>query len=414
MNVTQRQDNIFPSQMAANIPRYFVYNALKGFGFGLFVAMWLIYLQQRRGFNLTQATIIDIAFWIAITLGEVPTGIVADTVGRKASLAVGTALISLSIFAWVFAPTMPLIMLAYVGMAIGIAFLSGAEDALFYESVQRSGRGDDYTRLVGRVSATLLGATALGSVASGLFATVNLMVPFVVAGLSFVMTFGIVMTLKEPQTEEKSAGQSRTSYRQILRQAITLMRTRPTLRYPIMYLALVPLTATLMETFFLQPQSVALGVPIAGIGVVVMATQIMNIAGLTWSDWIKAHMGERQVLYAVPLVIIASLLALAALQVLPSLVFIAVISFATAILRPLVLSRIQNEVSDNIRATILSMQSLMFTLFLAMGEPILGLIADRSGLPAAYIVLAGGMGVMVLCLFSVSRSHFPQAAIAPQ
>jgi hypothetical protein len=31
------------STCASNIPRYFVYTALKGFGFGLFVALWLVY-----------------------------------------------------------------------------------------------------------------------------------------------------------------------------------------------------------------------------------------------------------------------------------------------------------------------------------------------------------------------------------
>ena len=75
-------------QFAPNIPRYFVYTALKGFGFGLIMAIWVIYLQQQRGLNLTQATIVDVAFLIAATLGEVPTGIVADTYGRKTSLGV--------------------------------------------------------------------------------------------------------------------------------------------------------------------------------------------------------------------------------------------------------------------------------------------------------------------------------------
>jgi hypothetical protein len=39
-----------------------------------------------------------------------------------------------SMLAWAFAPTMPLIMLAHVALAIGNTFLSGAEDALFYRA----------------------------------------------------------------------------------------------------------------------------------------------------------------------------------------------------------------------------------------------------------------------------------------
>lgn len=62
--------NLPHNRFVANIPRYFIYTALKGFGFGLITAMWLIYLQQRRGLSLTQATFVDVVFWIAAVLGE--------------------------------------------------------------------------------------------------------------------------------------------------------------------------------------------------------------------------------------------------------------------------------------------------------------------------------------------------------
>jgi len=405
--IPQNQNN---SQFASNIPRYFVYTALKGFSFGLITAMWLIYLQQRRGLSLTQATFVDVAFWIAAVLGEVPTGIVADTFGRKASLVAGVALMSLSIFAWAVAPTVPLIVLAYAGLAIGVTFLSGAEDAFFFESIQIAGRASSYTRLVGLAGATMLGATAIGSAVSGLFASVDLILPFLIAGVSLLATMGIVLTFKEPQTEEKVDGQTRKSYGKILRQSFTMMRARPALRSPMFYLALVPMAALIMETFFLQPQAVALGVPIAGIGVLVMATQFTNMAGSTWADRIAMRLGEARVLYIVPGVIVISLILLAAFQVFFSLLFIAVISFVTAVLRPLVLNRIQSQVSDNVRATILSMQSLMATLLLTVSEPILGVMADRAGLPAAYVTLAAGLGILVLLLFWTSSQHllFPE------
>ena len=401
MNLSATQD-LLHRQFAVNIPRYFVYTALKGFGFGLITAMWLIYLQQRRGLNLTQATFVDVAFWIAAVLGEVPTGIVADRFSRKASLIAGTALMSVSIFAWVFAPTVPLIILSYAGLAIGVTFLSGAEDAFFYESIQAAGRADHYPRLVGLAGATMLGATAIGSAASGLFASVDLILPFLISGLSLLATLGIVLTFKELQTGEKTDGQPRKSYKEILRQSFAMMRTRPWLRSPMLYLALVPMAALIMETFFLQPQSVALGVPIAGIGLLVMATQFTNMAGSTLADRIAASLGEGRVLSIIPGIIVISLILLAAFQVLLSLLFVALISFATAVLRPLVLNRIQNQVSDTIRATILSMQSLMGTLLLTISEPILGFMADRFGLPAAYVTLAGGLSLLVLLLFWTS------------
>ncbi len=397
---------------ALNIPRYFVYTALKGFGFGLITAMWLIYLQQRRGLSLTEATFVDVAFWIAATLGEVPTGMVADTFGRKTSLVVGAALMSVSIFAWAAAPTVPLIVLAYSGLAIGTTFLSGADDALFYESLQITGRTGDYTRLVGLVGATMLGATAIGSAASGLFASVELILPFLIAGFSLLAMLGVVLTFEEPHTETTSGGQVRISYRQILRESFAMMLARPALRYPMLYLSLVPVAALIMETFFLQPQAVALGVPIAGIGVLVMATQLTDMAGSTSADKIAVRLGERRVLYIAPAIIVFSLVLLSVFQVLISLLFIAVISFVTAVMRPLVLNRIQSQVSDNVRATILSTQSLMATLLVTISEPILGFMADQSGLPAAYAALAGGLGILVLFLLWTSHQHLLLSEIA--
>jgi MFS-type transporter involved in bile tolerance (Atg22 family) len=86
--------------------------------------------------------------------------------------------------------------------------------------------------------------------------------------------------------------------------------------------------------------------------------------------------------------------------------------FLTAVVRPILVSRIQDELSDDIRATILSIQSLTFTIVAAMCQPTLGAIADHWGLPAAYVTLAGTLSVVMVFLFWKSRQHFTQAAMA--
>ncbi len=287
-------------QFAANIPRFLAYSAFKGFAFGLITAMWLIYLQQRRGLSLTQATFVDVAFWIAATLGEVPTGVVADTFGRKASLVVGAAIMTVSILVWASTPLLSLIVLAYAGLAIGTTFMSGADDALLYESVQFNGRKEDYVRVAGRANAVMLGATAVGSAASGLFASIDLILPFLVAGASLLAMLLVALTFRETQPEPNPGGPGRASYPQILRQSLAMMRAHPGLRYPMLYLALVPIAAVIMETFFLQPQAIALGVPIAAVGLLVMAAQLTNMAGSAWAGRIAARVGEGRALYLVP------------------------------------------------------------------------------------------------------------------
>jgi MFS-type transporter involved in bile tolerance (Atg22 family) len=59
------------------------------------------------------------------------------------------------------------------------------------------------------------------------------------------------------------------------------------------------------------------------------------------------------------------------------------------------------------------MQSLLATLLVTVIEPILGTVADHSGLPAAYVVLAAGLGLLVLGLLAISRQYFPQSDNTP-
>jgi len=398
MNLSSTRDPL-NRQFAANIPRYFVYTALKGFGFGLLGAMWVIFLTQQRGLSLAQASLVDVMFFVAAAFGEVPTGIVADRFGRKISLIAGSALLSVGILGWTFAPTLPFIMLSYFGMGVGFTFLSGAEDALFYESVQLAGRADDYTRLVGRAGAVMLGALAMGSAASGLLASINLVAPMLVCGLSLLVMLGVVLTLKEPQTKAQSNGTARRSFDSILRQSLTLMRARPALLYPMIYLALVPIASFITETLFLQPQAQLLGVSLTGIGLLVMAAQLTDMLGSNWSDRLRARFGEGRLITIAPAIILASLIVLAVFQKLPVLIFIAVIGFFTSVIRPILLNQIQNEVSDEVRATIISMNSLMNTVIAAISQPTLGFVADQSGFPAAYLGFAGGLGILLLLLF---------------
>ena len=411
LNIPNKHTN---GPFASNIPKYLVYTTLKGFSFGLIGAMWVIFLTQHRGLTLAQASLVDVTFFVAAAFGEVPTGIVADKFGRKTSLTVGAAVMSVGILSWTFAPTLPLIMMSYLGMGIGFTFLSGAEDALFYESIQLDGRAGDYTRLVGRAEAVMLGALAVGSVASGLLASIDLILPMLVCGLSLIMMLGVVLAFKEPRTEPQSAGQVRKSFGEILRQSLALMRARPTLLYPMLYLALVPLAAFITETLFLQPQALSLGVPLAGIGVLVMAVQLTNMVASNWSDWFKARFGEGGLIYTAPALILLSLITLAAFQKLPILVFIAVIGFFASVIRPILLNRIQNEVSDDVRATIISMNSLMFTVIAGISQPTLGFVADQSGFPAAYVGLAGGLGILTAFLLWKSRHYFPRKANIPE
>jgi predicted MFS family arabinose efflux permease len=219
--------------------------------------------------------------------------------------------------------------------------------------------------------------------------------------------FGVVLTLREPKSDESAGAHQHISYTTILRQAIAILRERPALRYAIFYLTLVPMAAMMLETVFLQPQAIALGIPLAGVGAVVMAMQLPKIIGSTWSHRIKTTFGDAKAIYVAPFLIVICLILFGLFQALPTLLFAATISFTTAFMRPIIMYRIQSSVADNIRATVLSLQSVLFAATAAILEPAMGYVADRGGLPASYYALAAGLLFLTLLLFWRSRSQFP-------
>jgi hypothetical protein len=81
------------------------------------------------------------------------------------------------------------------------------------------------------------------------------------------------------------------------------------------------------------------------------------------------------------------------------------------VIRPILLNRIQNQVSDDVRATIISMISLMNTVVAAISQPTLGFVADQSGFPAAYLGFAGSLGILLLLLFWKGQSHLLRSEI---
>jgi|688.fasta_scaffold91782_2 MFS family permease len=395
---------------AANIPRFFLFAALRGAQFGLITATWVIFLQRQHGLNYTQVTLIDVVFWLAVALGEVPTGMVADTIGRKVSLAIGTIIMAVSMVAWAFAPTIGLVTAAYGLLAIGHTFLSGADDAFFYESLKITGRRDEYVRLNGRKVALVIACTALGSLSSGLLAAIDLRLPFLAAIFCFLTMFVVTLSFREPRHEANADEAKRLTYGQVLRQAVKMMKVRPVLRLSIFYLVLLGLSGVLLETVFLQPQALTLGVPLAAVGVVVTGVHLLNILGSSTADRVRARLGESTVLLVAPMLIVVCLVALAALQSLPALGFVGVVGLLTNLARPLAMGRLQQEADDNVRATLLSLQALLFTLVIAVIEPTMGVIADRAGLSAAYFVLALILALLLTLLYSKGWRYFSQGA----
>jgi MFS family permease len=131
---------------------------------------------------------------------EVPTGITADTVGRRASYLLGTVTLTVTtllyVLLWQVHAAFWAWALVSVGLGLGFTFFSGAVEAWLVDALQATGFEGSLESVFGR--GQVVGGVAMltGSVAGGYIAQVtNLGVPFVLRAVILAVMFGFAFVV---------------------------------------------------------------------------------------------------------------------------------------------------------------------------------------------------------------------------
>jgi MFS family permease len=391
---------------AANIPKFFVFRFV--WEFVLFFPIWVIFLQEARGFSLTQVTLLDLAFWLTVVLSEIPTGAVADTWGRKPSLILGVICTASAVALFALAPTYPLILLANTLWAFGTTFDSGAALALLYDSLRQVGREAEYTRLRGRLAVVTHVSVATSGVLGGFLGALDLTLPFLLYAALLLATLGLVWGLYEPPQAVAAGAETSSRYLATLTHTARLIRQHVHLRYTLLYSALIPLAVAIVGVVFLQPHARALGVPIAAMGFLILGLHGVRSLGAAMAHRLAAWWGETAWLRLAPGIVCLGMLGLGLVPTLWGLVFLAVVGLATSAVTPVVEAMILRQAPAEVRATILSVDSLLSRLLWAVLEPGLGVLGDTYGLATAFLALGISSGlslaVVLLCWARVPRA----------
>jgi MFS family permease len=379
-----------------NIPKFLLSRVL--YNFSPFLPIWVIYLQEKHGMGLTQVTLIDSAFWLTMALTEVPTGAVADVLGRKQSYAIGIILSGGAALLFALAPTYPLLLFANSLWAFALTFVSGADLAFFFDTLRELGRVEEYARLRGVVTAIDVTATGVGGVIGGLLTLWSFESPFILYAILMVPALLIILTLKEPPRELDEESGLHLSFRQTLRVAAKALGQRPNLRYILGYSNLLPLVSAAIGITLIQPYAVEIGFPVASLGVIMLVLNGVRVLGAMRSSRLTTRLGESRHLALAPIPIVLGLVAMGAVPNAFGLVFFALTYFTSSATRPLIETVIHRQTPGSVRATILSVDSLLLRLLLALVSPLAGVLGDAFSLPVAFILLGIGVGVLLAIL----------------
>lgn len=125
------------------------------------------------GLSVAQISSLFVLWSVTGVLAELPTGVWADTVSRRAPLALGPLVTGAGFALWVLFPSYPAFAAGFVLWGTGGALTSGAQEALVHEELVRLGAPGDYARVMGRSRAAGLTGVVAAMAVGGHLVTVG-------------------------------------------------------------------------------------------------------------------------------------------------------------------------------------------------------------------------------------------------
>jgi len=147
------------------------------------------------GLSFFEVFVANAAFSAGMVLFEVPTGVVADTLGRRASFLLSVAVLAATTLLYVGLAELDAGVVAFaivsVGIGLGYTFYSGAMEAWLVDALDATGYRGLLDRVFARGQQVTGAAMLVGTVGGGLLGQIDLSLPYLVRTVLLVAVFGV-------------------------------------------------------------------------------------------------------------------------------------------------------------------------------------------------------------------------------
>jgi len=376
----------------AKMRRLYAYSFLNGLQFTY--TTWLAFVILRGG-NPGWA---EAFYHLGILVSEIPTGAVADLFGRRTSMLVGL-LVSAAVSAGYFFihGTAAACALMFIS-GLASTFMSGADTALLYETAAAEGGAEYAQKAMARANALMIGALALAPALAGFMYQWNPVIPSVAKGITSLITFAVVWGVKDRKPDHKEGRPG------IITQTVAAVRVvrGNRLALTLILFGWVYNTAISMAGQFAQAYLPYMGMAMGGAGIVFALSQGMGTVGSNLAERLSRVTAGRVLRFGPLLVATCFVLmgfagAMGAAAALVGAGCMILAGVADGVIYPIHSYRLNEAIPSEQRATILSMHSAGFSMFMTITFP------AASYLPIPAIYLTTGLVAVVAAVIWMAR-----------
>lgn len=370
-----------------DLRRFYAFQVINDFSFT--ASIWIIFLQQR-GFSLSEIGLAESFFHLAPVTLELPSGSLADTFGRKWSMAISALLMAVSTALMFVADSLWILLPAMYLNGAAFAFRSGAQQAFLFDSLGTETSGSRFTSLLGRLNSVAYIAIAATSALGATLAERDYALPF---GLAVGFALGAVwlaVGLREPERPaEERRGMGGT-----IVEALRIVRGNRQLLSLVVFAASL-WTVSALVYLYAQAVLSERGLATSHIGVVLALTTLITAAGAWLAGRLAGARPFRFWVVAATGAIAGSGLLLGGAPLELAILGLLVAELFAGAFEPMIAQRVNDAITAAQRATILSVESFLYSVTMIWAFPLFGFAAERWGWLPAYGVAAAALFVLL-------------------
>lgn len=169
--------------------------------------IWLIFGTEDLGYSTTATVILWMSIWLVSGLLEIPTGAIADRVGRKKAFLIGGALLSVYPIGYFLGLPLGVILLLNLISAVGSSISSGTVLPIVHNSYQSEKRSEkDYHSFLSNRLTALYIARAASGILGGIFYAIDPILPFIAMMAAYIIStaMGLLLVDKSALSDSKT------------------------------------------------------------------------------------------------------------------------------------------------------------------------------------------------------------------
>lgn len=356
-------------------------------------SIWVLYLAYC-GMNLMQIGLLEGIYHATSIVCEIPSGALADLVGRKKSMMLGRICVTISCIIMLFTRNFWWFAISFLLQALGNNFNSGSEEALVYDSMICLGEEKDYIRINGRINTVIEVSQAIATVAGGVLAEYSYFVCYAACTVISLLAFVPVVFMKEPpvlkdgeKEEHLTAGRLVARHFQM---SFGILASDLRILKIVTYFSVVFAAHTLLF-FYSQQYYSDMGYNKIQISIIMLFAGFASCLGAILSERLYRRFEKKISVFSAAVIALTLVFYSIGNPVLSIGMFIGA-NFFNSVLYPIESESLNRIIPSEQRATLISVNIMFFSIVMIVTFPVAGALADVWSLAP----ILGAFGALLL------------------